>query len=142
MSDHQGQPPYYPYYPFVVPQQQQATYRAGEPPIRVRVALEFLRHLTDKTAEYAAGNQMSLEWGGAQKLTLRETEAQSEALNLLGRYFRGDLSPDVWERYTMVVNTIGIRAGTPFLCHECGGKAKGCEMCRGAGTLLYPGEER
>lgn len=110
-------------------------------PARVRLALEFMAALTNKTAARAAVTEHHVELIPGQKLTDEETTAQATACNLLSQYFAGKLNPDKWEeiRYTQLKKQaeIGGGQGTCIRCMACGPHPQeDCPLCQGRGSLL------
>lgn len=114
-----------------------------EPPMRIRVAMDFLRLVTHKTSDGAVPHGVGAEHIEGQKLVPAETAAQTAACELLRNYFRGELKPDVWEekaKEEKKENPAGV--GRLISCVLCSGKQRpdpDCVFCKGMGTLLiYP----
>ena len=123
-------------------QQPQQIAEAGQPPARVRIALEFLTNLSSKTMLRAAANDLSIEVIPGQDLTSNEKDAQLAACDMLADYFGGRLKQDIWEKaeFDMTLRRIGSSEmpGVIIRCVLCapGPGRVDCGLCRGTGSLL------
>lgn len=129
--------------PFAHYQQPQAT-DDGDPPARVRAALEFLANLGGKTATRAAANDMAIELIPGQELSAGERHAQEAACEMLAAYFAGRLRPNYWERRPPRRGRPGGDGdGALISCPVCrDGASSRCRLCRGTGMLMtYPTSE-
>lgn len=102
--------------------------REGQPPARVRLAVDFLALLIHKQSPRPAVNDISIEWSEGQKLIGSEIEAQIAACDLLTRYFEGKLRPDSFERKGTEDR------GALVNCPACYGRDLGgaiCSICLG-----------
>lgn len=142
MSDFFANPSFMPF-PFQYflprPHQQQ---EEKEPPMRVRVAMDYLRLLTHKTSDGAVPHGVGAEVIAGQKLVPAETAAQTAACELLKIYFHGDLEPDVWEEKQQEEQNKVDEPGKLISCFLCQARSHvdpNCSICRGTGTILvYP----
>jgi len=106
-------------------------------PARVRVAMEYLNLMSQKTMTHAAGNDLIIEQIPGQELTDEEASAQATACNMLENYFAGKMPPDYWERLDAQDRAHDRgEEGTIMPCPNCGegvavGSAKECRLCCG-----------
>lgn len=132
-------------FPFFMPQRQNQPPEEKEPPMRVRIAMDYLRLLTHKTSDGAVPHGVGAEVIPGQKLVPAETAAQTAACELLKTYFHGELELDAWEeRDQELKDTLGPgKLMSCLLCQSKNGPDPSCTLCRGAGTILvYPTNER
>ncbi len=111
------------------------------PPLRIRVALDFLNQLSAKMAVRAACSESQVIELDGQKLTTAEANAQASACNLLVDYFLGSLKPDRWEkeafdRIQKEANPLNM--GTIINCFSCSPNPPkpSCKFCHGGGSVL------
>ena len=125
-------------WPFMMPNGNSTVIQRSEnkvPPVRVQVAMAYLRHLTSKTQAGAVPHGMGAVEIDGQKLVPAETAAQTAACELLKNYFKGDLPPTVWEEKDKEDDTEG-KTGRLVGCPFCRGKDISCVFCEGRGNLL------
>ena len=135
MNQHQGPM----MFPMMFPMMSQGQEHRDHPPARVRLALEFLQHLSFKTMSRCAVNDISIEEIPGQKLTEHERSAEVYACRALGSYFQGNLTPDVYERERSV--QVPGQPGIYIRCPVCppSGSNPGCNFCKGNGhVVIYP----
>ena len=135
-----------PFLPFMLPywqqgQNQSNTLLDNDAPARVKVALEFLSHISQKTAMRCALNEHNIEWQNGQKLSANEIAAQGAACSLLIEYFSGKMRLNDLEIARQRAATRGVipssRPGVPMRCTACSGN--GCNICNQRGNVIvYP----
>lgn len=137
---------------FVQPQQQPQPIAtpniANESPVRVEVAMDLIRLLSEKTMTRAAAapNGLSVEFIPGQKLATCETLALANACNCLSEYFTGRLGANDMEKVNLkaakqaVENSDDDRTtGTAvhcFMCAELEAPAPSCRWCGGCGKVI------
>lgn len=112
-----------------------------EPPARVKVALEFLAHLTLKTMPRVAINDLQIQEIDGQRLTAHEQTAQMTACEVLCDYFRGKLPVSRWEKPIVSEENSPPRGSNIINCPACmpGPARPSCYLCRGVGSVaVYP----
>jgi len=119
------------------------------PPLRVQVALHFIRHFTEKTEVKALptkGCDEAAEWIPLERveLTVQEKDAYDAALRLIENYFDGNMkeaSLEIVERQREEERMRQTRLdGGPLLvmdCPQCGGGPNQyrCMVCRTKGKV-------
>jgi hypothetical protein len=119
-----------------------------EVPARVRVAMDFLQHLTAKTEQRIAVNDIQMESFEGQKLTAREETTRNDALTFLSDYLLGTGTMDKWE-VASIRSTLGMhpaecygyppnQRGRRWTCGLCDSKQPNpqCPLCHGLGSFL------
>ena len=112
-----------------------------EAPARVRMAMDFLVACTMKTMVRGMVNNVGFDTISGQHLTEEESVAQATACNLLASYFRGKLSPSVFEQKASVEEKSSTVPGMLMRCFSCepGPGQPGCAFCHGCGDIIvYP----
>lgn len=134
--------------PVYVPQQQR---NEDSPPVRVLVALSFLRDLAQKEMKRVAINDLQIQEIDGAVLTKDESNAKTAAHVMLGDYFRGTLEPDrleaVQEQFARKELEQKEDSGKLLHCPSCvpGSPSVGCRLCNGGGwCILIPakGEDK
>lgn len=149
MSDHnQPIPMHFPVMPYGYPPYPVVRERPRDDqiPPRVEVAMAFLMTLVDKAEPLVAvGYPGSVEAGEikvvpGQDLTLRETDTQSAALNLLTQYFNGQLGMTDLEKEEAEDRKRSSRRrsnGYTTACPKCQTQRGDmtCHLCAGLGFI-------
>lgn len=99
-------------------------------PAKVRFALDFLCHLTLKTAPYVMRVNGAIDAIDGQQLSKAELNAQASAANLLNDYFVGKWKAPMERRRKMIKSKL-----PPMTCN-CLGKCPTCEFCNGSGKVI------
>jgi hypothetical protein len=138
---------------FVQPQQQPQPIAtpniANESPVRVEVAMDLIRLLSEKTMTRAAAapNGLSVELIPGQKLATCETLALANACNCLSEYFTGRLSANDMEKVNLKAAKQSIEppeanddvmTGTAvycLMCAELDAPSPLCRWCKGCGKI-------
>lgn len=138
---------------FVQPQQQPQPIAtpniANESPVRVEVAIELIRLLSEKTMTRAAAapNGLAVELIPGQKLATCETLALANACNCLSEYFTGRLSANDMEKVNLKAAKQSIEHHeadddvTPgvavhcLMCAELDAPSPLCRWCKGCGKI-------
>lgn len=112
---------------------------ADDVPARVRLALEFLQHLTLKTMTKGMVNEVGFDTVPGQELTLEEASAQATACNLLRSYLRGRLRPSRAESLELLLMKEQAEGpGVLLNCFACSPNPPqpSCPFCKGSGEVL------
>lgn len=123
--------------PFVI-QQDAGRNEPQHVPARVRVAMSALEYCTRKTAETAAGNDISIITLDGQKLDVEEVEMLRVSAKTIIGYLQGSFALTDDERKDERAKL--QKKMTYIRCPNCGGQTRmghRCVMCKGAGNIVY-----
>ncbi len=116
------------------------------PPVRIRMALEYLQYTTMKQMKQGAVTSMAIEFVNGQQLSKAEANARESAANLLSEYFSGKMEADQWEKGELdsekvkSARLMGGQPGAILSCIACGTRRRPeCPFCKGSGeVIMFP----
>lgn len=116
------------------------------PPVRIRVAMEYLAYTAIKQMKHAAAHGLGVEIISGQQLSKAESNARESAANLLNDYFNGKMETDPWEKGELEAENrrnarmMGGQAGAILRCIACGHTPReNCPFCKGSGeVIMFP----
>jgi hypothetical protein len=132
-------PMQFPFFNFIDPYSREQPID-NEPPVRVKMAMEYLRHTTIKTMTRIVANDMEIFESEGQDLTTAESNAQASAANAVNDYIKGTLELTEVEKEDSRFNVVPKgKVGMYMKCFACfppGPPNSNCSVCEGYGHIL------
>jgi hypothetical protein len=111
-------------------------------PARVNKAMEFLDHVASKRRKMPAASEHSVEVVEQDNLCAEEEATRDSALQLLTKYFDGNLTQDPWEELRFQTLKKRLEMGTKegrligcVVCHPLRPDPN-CILCGGSGKIF------